>query len=280
VLGTAFLCSFIAIAVAVEFPKKYQAWALIENPAHAGHGPRLSTLRSQMIAHEHDLEIRWQMSREQAAARVVESTELKPQPEGLLVTVTTMDGKDSHRIARSVAESLGTPQHEAALTAKWPSLSGITKDEAKDLIDMSQLEYLLHDQSTEAGFESYAMVLQQAAGGDEQASAFIRGEDFERRHAMLQDLTRKLGFDLRPGESLLTAYNPGKVGPIPSVPMTGTIELIKLVGRLGGLAIGGLLVAVLLRWKPEFLRPPPRELPPPPAWSASATPPKSNDDPW
>jgi hypothetical protein len=276
VLGTAFACSFVAIGIAVNLPKKYQASALIANPAHVSHPPRMSKLRGEMIAQEHDFEIRWQTSLEQAGARVIEATELKPNPEGLLVSVISADPKESHGIAASVARDLGTPQHEAALAAKWKSFTGITKAEVQDLTDISQLEYLLNDQSTEAGFASYAMVFQQAAEGDEKAIAFIRGEDFERRHAMLQDVAKKLGFNLRPGDSLITAYNPGKISAIPG-PMTGTIELIKYLGRFGGLAAGGLLVAALLRWKPDFLRPEPPVVEARATGSAAHD---THDDPW
>lgn len=276
VLGTAFVCSFLAIVIAVYLPKRHLASALIENPAYASHPPRLSKLRGEMIARDHDFNLRWQMTLEQAGAKVVEITRLKPQPEGLLVSVISEEPKDSRSIAIAVFRDLGTPQHEAALAAKWPSFTAVTAAEANDLTDICQLEYLLNDQSTEAGFTSYAAVVQQAAEGEEKAIAFVSSEDFDRRHAMMRDLARKVGFDLRPGDSLISAYNSGTIGDFPRH-INGTSELIKYIGRIGGLAAGILLVCALLRWKPDFLRPESPVVPAPPSESATRA---SNDDPW
>lgn len=279
---TTLLGSLLGLVVAIRLPKKYLGSALIENPAYAGHPPRLSKLRGEMIAREYDFQHRWNTGLEQAGAKVVEVAELKPQPQGLLVSVITDDPKTSHSIALSVARDLGTPQHEAALAAKWKSLTDITEAEAENLFDISQLEYLLNDQSVEAGFPSYAMVVREATEGNEQAAKFARGEDFERRHTMLQSLARKIGFDLPPGSSIITAYNRGKVSPISTEPMFNGSQLAIYVGRFGGLAIGGLMVLALLRWKPGSLRPEPPEAPA--LTTASATGqsavPEPNDDPW
>lgn len=273
VLGT-----WIGYSISMRFPNKYLGTALIENPAYAAHPPKLSRLRGEMIAREYDFPGRWDTSLEQAGAEVIEAVELKPQPQGLLVSVITEDPSTSRRIALSIGRDLGTPDHEAALTAKWGSLTDITEAEAEDLLNIIQLEYLLNDQSDEAGYASYPMVLQEAAKGNEEAAAFARGEDFQRRQAMLQDLTRKIGFDLPPGTSLFTAYNPGTIGPLTDKPITSIGQLARQYARFGGFSMGGLVVFALLRWKPGFLRPERPEPPAPPTAPDSGTP--AHDDPW
>jgi hypothetical protein len=274
--------SGIGVFFGIRAPKVYPASALILNPGHASHPPRITGFRAEMVVYDLDLQNRWGTTLEQAASKVVDAVELKPTPEGLSVIVISPNYKDAPYIARTVARDLGTPEHEAALAAKWMKFGDITPAEAKDLSDQSKIEALLQDQARNAGFDSYAMVLSEAAKGNEKAFALSQNEDFSRRWSGLQNITKKLGFDLRPGMSILSSNNPVQWEPISEVQVSKAGKLAVPIGRIGGAAVGGLLVLALLRWKPNFLRPAPRAVPTPAATPASlqSIAPETNDDPW
>jgi hypothetical protein len=175
-----------------------------------------------------------------------------------------------------VAGDLGSPQHEKALAAKWQGFGDITTADTKDLSDQSKIEELLQDQAHQAGFDSYAMVLNEAAKGNDKVSALSHSEDFSRRWSGLQDITKKLGFDLPPGRSILSSNNSVQLEPLGEPQMPKFAKLAVPIGRISGLVFGGLSVLALLRWKPEFLRPVPPVPVAKPA-TGSSTP---NDDPW
>jgi len=279
VVITGVLGSAIGVYAAMKAPKVYPVHALILSQDHAKQPSRITRLRAELVASDLDLEHRWGVPFEQAANEVAESVTLKPTPEGLSVNVVTSDYKDSRSIARAIAEELRTPEHEAALAAKWKGIRDITLTDQGAIADVVQLEELLTDQAITAGFDSYSMVIKEAAKGDENAAALTRGEDFTRRQTMMQDLTKKLGFNLPPGVPVLASDNPVQAGPFGIEQASEDSKRTVEIGRMGGLLAGGLLVWALLRWKPAFLRPVPRtELTPVP--SAGSGTPAPNDDPW
>jgi hypothetical protein len=280
VIASTVIGSILGVCVAVNAPKTNPATAVILNPAYSTHSPGLTRLRAELTASDLGLANRWGTTLEQAANKVADCVELKSAPGGLKVSAILPSYGDARGIARTVATDLGTPQHEAALAAKWKKVSDITPGEAKDLGDLTQIEYLLHDQARGEGFESYAIVLKEAAEGNEKAAALTRTEDFSRRLSGQQELTKKLGFDLPPGTSILSSANPVEMGEI-EVIVPPYAKLAVPVGRFGGMALGGLLVLALLRWKPGFLRPAPRVPAPAPAWASTrSASPESNDEPW
>jgi hypothetical protein len=281
VLVTTVLGSFIGVYVGIRAPKTYPASALILNPGHASYPPAITRLRAEITAYDLGLQHSWGTTLEQAANQVADAVELKTVPGGMKVSVILPDPGDGIRVVRKVSKDLGTPQHEAALAAKWKKISDITAEEENALGDLSQIDFLLHDQAREEGFESYAMVLKEAEKGNEKAVTLMRNEDFSRRLSGQQELTKKLGFNLPLGTSLFNPDNPVELGPIGEVEVPKYAKLAVPLGRFGGMAFGGLLVLALLRWKPDLLRPAPRGPAPTPAWAKPpSVAPEANDDPW
>jgi len=280
VAATTVLGIAIGTSLALHQRKIYQGWALIENPGYASHPAHLTKLRAEMVTRDLDLENRWATTFEAAAAIVSSSVELMRAPEGLLVSATVDDPKDAQLIARSVANTLAAPDTEAFLAAKWNGIADVGEAEAKDIATIYQLEDLLNDQAVNAGFTGYTAVLREAAKGEGKAAALAGDEDFARRRSMLESLSRKIGFPQPPGEPILTPHHIIRVGSISTMPKSNPGQLTLQIGRIGGMAVGGLLVLALLRWKPGFMRPEPRIEParstPPP----QPGPPRINDDPW
>lgn len=179
-------------------------------------------------------------------------------------------------IARDVADALASPETEASLASKWNGVADLSKVE--DIATVYQLEKLLNEQAVEAGFTGYSAVRKGAAKNDEKAVSLAGSEDFSRRWSMLESVVPKLGFPQRPGEPILIPQHLIQVGPISTRPDSNVLEMTIWIGRFGGLMIGGILVLALLRWKPGFMRPAPREPDPFPARATAK--PKANNDPW
>jgi hypothetical protein len=274
---TTVLGTIVGLVLAIRTPSSYQGWARIRHPDHAAHPPVISPLRADLVTRELDLENRWATPFDQAAATVSSATALKPEPLGVVIVVTLPDPKDAQRVARAIAEQLGTPAHEAALASQWPRLGTLGEAGRNDLATLSQLESLLTDQARAAGFPGHGAVLKQAAAGDAKAAELARQEDFSRRWTMVRGLAAKIGFPDPEGSALARAAATIEIGPIAHMPSGQAGKTVLEAGRFGGLAVGGLIVLALMRWKPDFMRPvrtgPER---PPSARPVAPEP----DDPW
>lgn len=279
---TTVLGTVIGLMIAVRTPPKYQCRAKIEHPDFAAHPPALSPLRVDLVTRELDLENRWATTFDQATATISSAVVLKPDPQGLVIVVTLPDAKEARLIARTLAEGLGTPAYEKTLATKWPRLGDVNEADRNDLDSLSRLEWLLADQAQAAGFPSYGAALRKASEGDANAVELVQGEDFSRRWAMLQEISRKIGLHDSTGAVLLPPDAKVEIEPIPAEPTAKTGRIILETSRFGGLAVGGLLVLALMRWKPDFLRPEPPagHLPATNPPAARPAVPDSNDDPW
>lgn len=279
------LGGFAGAFLAHRQPEVFLAEAIIESPDHSNHEERITLLRARMVERELELGIRWGIPPEEAAAKVRQAVTLSPhQPQGVHIAVRNDDPRHARDIARCVAAGLDSPLREQEMAARNPEV-GFDPGQMEALEKkIHYLSWQLDNRASRAGFESFDELKESDETGRARAREVMAEEatiNWSRELALANKEKDRISRDLAsfnpPGEPFKPANSAARIGPFPDIPVSPNVELWVHCGRFGGALVAFVVILGVNRWKPSWLRPPPRLPEPVPDWADGT---RTKEDPW
>ncbi len=280
-----FLGGFVGAFLAFRQPQVYMAEAIIDSPDHSNHNERITLLRARMVERELSLGHYWKIPPDEAAAKIRDSVWLKPRdPQGVLVEVWGEDLYDAKVIARCVAAGLDSPLREQEMAARNPDVRHDPKRIEELDSKIAYLTWQLENRAMKAGFEGFED-FEKALIADREKARKVAAEEstVKWRHELGIATTERdrINYDLAswnpPGEPFKAANSEARLGLAPDAPVSPDPRLWVQGGRIGGALAALVIILGVNRWRPSWLRPAPRPVPPIPHYAEHTS---TKDDPW